>query len=349
MNKWLLLVLSISSLSVYAQIHTSDLQKEKNKIANIYADQLISIFDEELTKRTVLSENMSSILLSDTYAQLLASREYIEHHGGEAIEYGQKSLLEVTDLKLYFEVINEIIHDSVSIKLHQNLVKSKEQELSLFPSATKAGNVTGNTFPVNVWSLTFDDGPHKTRTQDVLDDLYLHNMKATFFVLMRQANKYPSAIDSIIKNDMELALHSYNHLNLSKANSETILYEVAQSKKELAEVTDKNITLFRLPYGAGMRMSELRQTIADQKLIHIFWNVDTLDWKDKDPKSILERTKLQMELTPNKSGIILFHDIHQQSVLASEMVMNYLNTSEKKVCVVGEVIDFINGIEQTCL
>ncbi len=56
-----------------------------------------------------------------------------------------------------------------------------------------------------------------------------------------------------------------------------------------------------------------------------------------------------MAKTPRKSGVILFHDIHPQTVIASEMVMNYLNNENKTVCTVGEVVDYLNRMKQDCL
>ena len=358
MMKYLLLGISLVSTIAMSstEVNKSKMNKsQKIHVANIFADQLIEKFDKELKEKTILSQSGqdNSILKSSTYAQLISAREYIEHLGGEFSDFGRKSLLEVVDADLYNKTVNEIVRGSHKVSEHQKNIQLKEQEkeseLVLFPSISSAGNVTGNTFPQNVWSLTFDDGPHFSRTKDVVDNLYQHNMRASFFVLMKQANKYPEAIDNIINSNMELALHSYNHLDLNKADLKTIDYEVSQSKVELEEQTGKEIKIFRLPYGSGMRNGPLRKKIAQNKLVHIFWNVDTLDWKDKDPKSIFARTKLQMELTPKKSGIILFHDVHGQSVIASELVMNYLNIENKKVCVVGDVINYINGTEQTCL
>jgi peptidoglycan/xylan/chitin deacetylase (PgdA/CDA1 family) len=339
----------------FAQAESPQLIESKILIANVYADQLIEQFDQELKlKKTTNVKNFSTIMGSDLYAQILAARSFIENYNGKAYQIGQKSLLQITNQNLYSEVVSEIIKKSKRISRHKKLIEKQETqkqlgESLLFPSKTSDGNVTGNTFPTNVWSLTYDDGPHETITNLALDNLYLHNMQVTFFVLMRQVNKYPKVLGDILNSRMELALHSYNHLDLNKADNEVVDYEIGESKKELEVVSQRNISLFRLPYGSGMRNTHLRQKIADNKLIHIFWNVDTLDWKDKDPKSIFERTKLQMSLTPNKSGIILFHDIHPQSIIASEMVMNYLNEQDKKVCVVGEVINYLNGVEQSCL
>ena len=44
------------------------------------------------------------------------------------------------------------------------------------------------------------------------------------------------------------------------------------------------------------------------------WNIDSLDWADPIPESIAMR--VLHELAQKQKGIILFHDIHKQSVLA---------------------------------
>ena len=59
-------------------------------------------------------------------------------------------------------------------------------------------------------------------------------------------------------------------------------------------------------------------------MIHVFWNVDSLDWKDKNPETILARVKKAM--AAEKKGIILFHDIHPQSVEASKLVLKWSAT-----------------------
>ena len=74
-----------------------------------------------------------------------------------------------------------------------------------------------------------------------------------------------------------------------------------------------------------------------------------LDWKDKNPQSIYNRTVKQMNRSPKNSGIILFHDIHAQTVIASQLVLNYLLENEYKVCPVGEVVNHLNGLNSPCV
>ena len=167
-------------------------------------------------------------------------------------------------------------------------------------------------------------------------------------MLMTNVDKYPDALQYVLGSDMELALHSYNHLNLVKESHDVIDFEIKTAKANLVDKSKKKISLFRLPYGSGTRDEYLRKTIADESMVHVFWNVDTLDWKDKNPASIFKRTVLQMDLTPNKSGIILFHDIHAQTVIASKLVMDYLVENKKTVCIVSEVVKLFNAEESLC-
>ena len=86
-----------------------------------------------------------------------------------------------------------------------------------------------------------------------------------------------------------------------------------------------------------MSVTAVRQDIANAGMVHVFWNVDTLDWQDKNPQSILARTLKQM--SAYKGGVILFHDIHSQSVIASNLLMAHMKKSGINVCTVQGVVD----------
>ena len=53
------------------------------------------------------------------------------------------------------------------------------------------------------------------------------------------------------------------------------------------------------------------------------WNVDSLDWRDKNPQTIYNRVAKQMRA--QSGGVILFHDIHSQSVKASQILMSEMS------------------------
>lgn len=327
-------------------IFTSIAQANTNAIyANIYADFLIDEFDKSLAEGR--GEN---ILYSQLYSRILAARNYIENNG-KILPTKSISVVQLIDSKKYEEIRSEIDNMAEEILLFQKRLKEKtlESNLVVYPSIGPDGNLTGNTFPENVWSLTFDDGPREERTEVVVDNLYLYNFRASFFMLMRQVNKFPKSAQYVIDHHMDLALHSYNHLDLNKESKDVMSYEVKSALSELEDFSKRKVKLFRLPYGSGMRNKVLRKMIQDANLVHVFWNVDSLDWKDKDPESVFKRVVAQMHLTPKKSGIILFHDIHAQTLIASKLVMEYLKNENKTVCTVGDVVSYFNGVFQDCL
>ena len=328
---------------------------EEKKQANIYADFLIEEFDKELDK----DYKILDIKKSEVYNKIVAARIFLEQsesihksHKHESIKrYERRGIMEIPHVDSYLVTVKKI--DEIASRIYaQNLARDYQNKSFsgvLYPSTDGKGNLTGNTYPKNVWTLTFDDGPRGARTKTVVDNLYRYNMKGSFFMLTREAKKYQSTVDYVKDADMEIALHSYTHKDLNKADDKTMDYELKTAKKELEKLAGVKIKHFRLPYGSGTRNKKLRQKIADLGMMHIFWNVDTLDWKDKNPESIFQRTIKQMNKTPKKSGIILFHDIHAQTVIASEMVMKYLDENNKTVCTLKDVISYHNGQKQDCL
>ncbi|MFT6630713.1 MAG: peptidoglycan/xylan/chitin deacetylase (PgdA/CDA1 family) [Bacteriovoracaceae bacterium] len=352
--KFIIIITALFSSSVMAHSHSNKEISESVMYANIYADKLIEEFDESLDKGAVSFFNMynRTEFLSGNliYAKILAARDYIENNGS-VTKFRKNLIVEVRNASLFNQVVSEINEQAIEVLSFQKNLKSLESnnENVIYPSSSQSGNLTGNTFPNKVWSLTFDDGPRSGRTEVVVDNLYSRNMKGTFFMLTREAKRYRKSVDYVLNADMEIALHSYNHKNLNKVSESVMDYEIGTALNELSKIGNQSVRLFRLPYGSGLRNQTLRTKIAKNNLVHIFWNVDTLDWKDKDPQSILKRTQKQMKLTPNKSGIILFHDIHAQTVIASELVMDHLQENGDVVCTVGAVIDYINQDKQDCL
>lgn len=218
---------------------------------------------------------------------------------------------------------------------------------AIYPSAGPNGNLTGRSWPAKTWSLTYDDGPAKT-TDQVITNLVDKKIPATFFMLAQQAVQYPKAIARQKENNMDLACHSYTHAQLTKLGPAGLEKEITLAKKVVEEKIGQPVKLFRLPYGAGVSVSSIRSKIAENNMIHVFWTVDTLDWQDKNPQSILARALKQMNATPKNSGIILFHDIHPQSVAASALLMDHFNKTDLITCHVQGVVDQLNKSLPSC-
>lgn len=218
----------------------------------------------------------------------------------------------------------------------------------IYPNAGTSGNITGRSFPANTWSITYDDGPGGKTSPTVLKNLQNKGLKATFFMLAKQVEALPNTAKSIADAGMDIASHSYDHAQLTKLSGAALDKQIGGGKKIIEAKLGKTIKLFRLPYGAGVSVASIRSKIAEQNMIHVFWNVDTLDWQDKNPASIVARARKQMAASGKNAGVILFHDIHSQSVTASALLMDEMIKDKITVCTVQGVVDQINKGLESC-
>lgn len=229
--------------------------------------------------------------------------------------------------------------------LTQGTREPQSEALRFFPSSGSHGSLSGSEYPKGTWSITFDDGPSSKYTPMVLANLKEHGFHSTFFELAMNVKAVPKTSLAVLDAGMELANHSYTHPQLPKQDDAHLRHEIIDSTNDEVKVWGESHRpkLFRCPYGAGLTVTRVREMIAKQGFIHVFWNVDTLDWQDKNPDSILARAKKQMNAAGR--GIILFHDIHPQSVEASRMVMDWIKKEGLRHETVGAVIQELNDNE----
>lgn len=161
---------------------------------------------------------------------------------------------------------------------------------SFLRSAEKAGKVF----------LTFDDGPDSSSTGKLLDILNKYNIKATFFVLGKNALKNPELIKRIINEGHTIGIHGSSHFHPWKVTPWKTMLELSEGKKILRSF-GINVQYVRPPYGKLNSFSLLYIWI--NKLIFVHWNVDPRDYDKENLK--LNKT-LQNEITTGK--VILLHD-----------------------------------------
>lgn len=157
-------------------------------------------------------------------------------------------------------------------------------------------------------ALTFDDGPNKDTTEQLLNGLKERNAKVTFFVLGSQVEKFPNFVKRAYNEGHTIGSHTYNHKNLVKLTNEEIQNEIISTNQLIENTIGNSIRLIRPPYGS-VNSSILEQT----DMSFIFWNVDTEDWKNRDANI----TYQNIINNAADGQIILLHDIYQISVDAA--------------------------------
>ena len=219
------------------------------------------------------------------------------------------------------------------------------QSDTLYPDSGPNGNITGSHFSPGVWAITLDDGPHPAYTEGMIEAIQSAGLRATFFWLSQNLKLYPALIEKAKEVGFRRGSHYYTHANLPTLQEAGLVHEIDDAGDVFTAKVGERASFFRCPYGAcGSNGSRIRQKIAARNMMHVFWNVDSLDWQDKNPASIFARVKKQMEV--NGHGIILFHDIHPQSVEAMKLVVAYINSKpDLKTYTMDEIMKLETGAD----
>ncbi len=140
----------------------------------------------------------------------------------------------------------------------------------------------------NLCALTFDDGPHRTVTRQILDVLNREGVRATYFPVGRVAQHQGDLIRDFVASGHEIGNHSLTHSDLRAMPVEAQRFEVAETNRILRSF-GANPVLFRPPYG---RYSlSLLGVARNEQMNSVLWTVDTRDWKVRNADKIVEHIK----------------------------------------------------------
>ena len=145
--------------------------------------------------------------------------------------------------------------------------------------------------------LTFDDGPIPECTPQVLDVLLEHNVKATFFMVAENAQRYPEILQRVRKEGHSVGNHTYHHLRGCKTSKQAYLQDIANASKVLKTL------LFRPPHGR-MTCGQKKQILQAGYTVYL-WDVLTHDYNPNyTPDKMLS---IVQHFTRNGS-ILVLHD-----------------------------------------
>lgn len=180
--------------------------------------------------------------------------------------------------------------------------------------------VTGN-LPEKQVALTFDDGPHPTRSLRILKTLVTRGQRANYFQVGQNAKTWPGISKELSDSQQVVGSHSMTHRNLASLNYQDATDEIRNGDNAVEGATGISIPFFRFPYGAST--SALKRFLKEEQVTGFFWNIDSLDWKIKDPVQLF--TRVVQKLKQEKRGIMLFHDIHEQTAIAIPHILEELD------------------------
>ena len=156
-------------------------------------------------------------------------------------------------------------------------------------------------------ALTFDDGPHPVYTEEILDVLDQAGIKASFFMMGKEAELYPNVVKKVSDAGHLIGNHTYTHANVCQISADETTEEITKTNDILEGLTGKRPQFFRPPFGCK------NETLEKQTgMFWIFWDVDTLDWSLQNA----EQVYCKVVKNVGENDIILMHDAYPSTVEA---------------------------------
>jgi peptidoglycan-N-acetylglucosamine deacetylase len=207
-----------------------------------------------------------------------------------------------------------------------------------FPTLYHQG--AGETHEV---ALTFDDGPDPEWTPKILDILKAAKVKAAFFLVGVNAERYPNLVRRIVVEGHEIGNHTYYHPNLALCWPEHVRLELNATQLLIQTLTGRGTTLFRPPYAADTQPARLAdlmplQIAQDQNYLVVLENIDPQDWAKPGADVILQRIKQQR----HDGNIILLHDAggdRSQTVEALPRIIEYLQARNDTIVPLSKLLN----------
>lgn len=187
-------------------------------------------------------------------------------------------------------------------------------------------------------AMTFDDGPHPSLTPRLLDMLAQWNLKATFFLIGKNAAAYPRIVQRIVAEGHEVANHSWSHPALSKLPDAAVRSELRRTHDAITQACGVAPICYRPPYGA-ITAAQKSWIAREFGYPTILWSVDPNDWRDRNSATVSSRIRAGAR----GGSIILAHDIHATTVNAMPSTLPPLQQRGLRFVTVASLITMEAG------
>jgi peptidoglycan-N-acetylglucosamine deacetylase len=196
-----------------------------------------------------------------------------------------------------------------------------------------------------VVALTFDDGPHPVYTPRVLEILERLEVKATFFLIGRQARSHPEIVQQIKARGHEIENHSDNHLfYLSWLPADRIRQEIVEAQTAIYQITGRTPSFFRSPL--GWVSDDLIAVCRELKLPIINGSVKASDvslpGREYIIQTVLDKIRNGAIIILHDAGGVGFYRDRTQTLEALPVIIQSLKERGYRFVLIRELVNAIN-------
>ena len=168
--------------------------------------------------------------------------------------------------------------------------------------------------------LTFDDGPSDRVTPKILDILKEENVKATFFIIGKNAERRKNLLKREFDEGHTIGVHSYSHKYKEiYSSTESLLKDIEDCNSVIKEVTGRKSTLYRFPGGSFGLSSKLVNAVTAHFMRYIDWNASFCDSEIASPSPEQLVRAAKTTVANPQSVIMLAHDATDKTATAEAL------------------------------
>lgn len=192
-----------------------------------------------------------------------------------------------------------------------------------------------------VVAFTFDDGP-RPWTNQVLDALKERNLRGTFYVIGKDALRYPKILKRMVAEGHEIGNHTMTHAWLFRNPPNEVPHRVVEQEIRLAHeailqttgVAPKTIR----PPGGLLTEEQSRWVYEAFGYVDVHWSVNPGDATPgrAKPSTAVFRRRVLSQVGPGK--IILSHDLWKSTVAAIPSTLDALLAEGYEFVTVSELL-----------
>jgi peptidoglycan/xylan/chitin deacetylase (PgdA/CDA1 family) len=164
------------------------------------------------------------------------------------------------------------------------------------------------------FALTYDDGPNDPYTQQLLDVLARHDVRATFFLIGRFVRQRPDIARAIRAAGHLVGNHTMTHPVLLFQSPKKVSEELTACNAAIEDALGESVRYFRPPHGA--RRPDVLRTARELGLTPVLWNAMGYDWKPTTADQVLSNLQegIQRNQRCGRGSNLLLHDGGQAGI-----------------------------------
>jgi peptidoglycan/xylan/chitin deacetylase (PgdA/CDA1 family) len=180
-------------------------------------------------------------------------------------------------------------------------------------------------------ALTFDDGPD-TMSARYLDLLARLGVRATFFLVGKNAARAPGMVREYVRRGHDVGAHGWSHASFAGMNREQLADELSRTAAALPPARGR--PMIRPPFGRLSLAALYRLAAAGYTTVH--WSVDSDDCRTMDAR-VVESRLVPARLSPG--DVVLLHEQQPWTLDALPAVVRALRSAGWELVTVRELME----------